>query len=175
MLFIWLDSPGSIFYKQTRIGQFGKHIKVWKFRTMKENAEEELEKDLAEHEDLYREWIANRKLKNDPRVTAVGSVLRKLSLDELPQLWNVVKGEMSLVGPRPIVDSEVSNYGDCFSLYLRVKPGMTGFWQVSGRNNVSYEERVRLDEYYVRNWSIWLDIYILFKTIPAVITASGAY
>lgn len=175
MLAIWLDSPGNIFYQQTRIGQYGKNIRVWKFRTMKANAEEELEKHLTKHPDLYSEWITTRKLKNDPRITRIGSVLRRISLDELPQIWNVIKGEMSLVGPRPIVDSEIIYYGDCFPLYLRVKPGMTGIWQVSGRNNVSYEERVRLDEYYVRNWSIWLDVYILFKTIPALITTSGAY
>ena len=121
------------------------------------------------------EWQRDQKLKNDPRVTPVGRFLRKTSLDELPQLWNVLKGEMSLVGPRPIVQAEIEKYGQCFRNYARVRPGITGLWQVSGRNNTTYDQRISFDEYYVRNWSVWLDLYILVKTISVVITGYGAY
>ena len=120
------------------------------------------------------EWNANRKLRNDPRVTSVGRFLRKTSLDELPQLWNVLIGEMSLVGPRPIVDAERHHYREQIVLYEGVLPGLSGLWQVSGRSDTSYEERVRLDSYYVRNWSIWLDLCILARTIPALLFRRGA-
>ncbi len=116
-----------------------------------------------------------RKLKHDPRITRMGKWLRRTSLDELPQLWNVLRREMSLVGPRPIVDEEVHHYGDKFGLYTRVLPGITGLWQVSGRSDTTYEERVSLDAYYVRNWSVWLDFYILIKTIGVVVRGQGAY
>jgi lipopolysaccharide/colanic/teichoic acid biosynthesis glycosyltransferase len=119
--------------------------------------------------------LKDHKLKDDPRITAVGRFLRKTSLDELPQLWNVVKGEMSLVGPRPIVSAEIEKFGESYDTYTRVPPGITGPWQVSGRNSLSYEERVRLNEHYVRNWSVWLDLFILFKTIRVVLTSDGAY
>ncbi|MEL6763560.1 MAG: sugar transferase, partial [Cyanobacteria bacterium J06607_6] len=121
------------------------------------------------------EWEKERKLKSDPRITRIGRLLRRTSLDELPQLWNVLRGEMSLVGPRPIVDAEVAHYADKFELYKRVPPGITGLWQVSGRNDVTYSERVNLDAYYVRNWSVWLDIYILLRTIWVVLIGDGAY
>jgi lipopolysaccharide/colanic/teichoic acid biosynthesis glycosyltransferase len=124
---------------------------------------------------LQTEWKDNQKIKNDPRVTAVGKILRRFSLDELPQFINIFHGEMSLVGPRPIVQEEIPNYGENYQLYTKVKPGLTGLWQVSGRNDLTYEERVNLDEYYVRNWSVWMDIYIIATTINAVMTGKGAY
>jgi lipopolysaccharide/colanic/teichoic acid biosynthesis glycosyltransferase len=150
-------------------------IQVWKFRTMLSNAEELLQQLLVRNPQLQTEWLKDHKLKDDPRITAVGRFLRKTSLDELPQLWNVVKGEMSLVGPRPIVSAEIEKFGESYDTYTRVPPGITGPWQVSGRNSLSYEERVRLNEHYVRNWSVWLDLFILFKTIRVVLTSDGAY
>jgi lipopolysaccharide/colanic/teichoic acid biosynthesis glycosyltransferase len=121
------------------------------------------------------EWRANRKLRDDPRLTRAGRFLRKFSLDELPQLWNVFRGEMSLVGPRPIAADEMVRYGEGIELYTKVLPGITGLWQVSGRNDTTYDERVRLDEYYVRNWSVWMDLWILGRTLRCVITRQGAY
>jgi Undecaprenyl-phosphate galactose phosphotransferase WbaP len=174
-LAIKLDSRGPALYCQRRIGYGNKVFTAWKFRSMVTNAEAALEQYLEENPDLREEWERDHKLKNDPRVTAVGRFLRKTSLDELPQLWNVLTGDMSLVGPRPIVDKEVSRYGRSFDLYTRVKGGLTGLWQVSGRNDTSYEERVQLDVYYVRNWSVWLDLCILFRTIAVVLLRKGAY
>jgi lipopolysaccharide/colanic/teichoic acid biosynthesis glycosyltransferase len=139
------------------------------------NAEQDLKEYLLKHPSLHTEWQDNQKIKNDPRVTAVGKILRRFSLDELPQFINIFHGEMSLVGPRPIVQEEIPNYGDNYHLYTKVKPGLTGLWQVSGRNDLTYNERVNLDEYYVRNWSVWMDIYIIATTINAVLTGKGAY
>jgi len=170
-----LDSHGPIFYCQRRIGHRGDVFKAWKFRSMAVDADRILEDYLQKDPSLRQEWERARKLKNDPRVTRVGRFLRKTSLDELPQLWNVLKGDMSLVGPRPIVDQEISKYGARFELYTRVKGGITGLWQVSGRNDTSYEERIRLDLFYVRNWSVWLDFCILFRTIAVVLFRKGAY
>lgn len=172
---IRLDSPGPIFYGHIRIGQGGRRFRAWKFRSMVQNADQVLESYLQEHPELREAWETNQKLKNDPRVTRVGRFLRRTSLDELPQLWNILRGEMSLVGPRPIVDEEIWRYGDKLALYSKVTPGLTGMWQVSGRNDISYDERVNLDAYYVRNWSVWLDIYILLKTVWVVIVGEGAY
>lgn len=172
---IRLDSPGPIFYSQLRIGQGGQHFKAWKFRTMVTNADQTLNDYLDAHPELRDAWEKHQKLKDDPRVTRIGRFLRRTSLDELPQLWNVLRGEMSLVGPRPIVDEEVPRYSNKFELYKKVIPGLTGLWQVSGRNNITYEERISLDAYYVRNWSVWLDVYILMRTIWVVITGEGAY
>lgn len=174
-LCIRLDSKGPVFFTQKRIGQGGKNIRVVKFRTMAVNAEEILDKALDENPELREEWAAGQKLTKDPRLTRVGAFLRRTSLDELPQVFNVIRGEMSLVGPRPIVESEIARYGDGFDLYTRVKPGITGLWQVSGRNSVSYARRVELDRYYVYNWSVWLDIYVIIRTIPAVLFGKGAY
>lgn len=174
-VFIKLDSKGSIFYSQSRVGYQGKPIQVWKFRTMVKNADQILEDFLNQNPELRSEWDDDYKLKSDPRITRVGHILRKLSLDEIPQIWNVLKGEMSLIGPRPIVSEEIERYGDTFELYKYVLPGLTGLWQVSGRNNTSYERRVNLDGYYVQNWSMWLDIYILIKTLWVVISRDGAY
>lgn len=172
---IRLDSPGPIFYGQMRIGQGGKPFKAWKFRTMVKGAHEYLQDYLNQNPELREVWERDQKLRHDPRVTRIGSFLRRTSLDELPQLWNILRGEMSLVGPRPIIDEEIPRYGEKFGLYTKVIPGLTGLWQVSGRNNVTYEERVNLDAYYVRNWSVWLDIYILMRTIWVVATGEGAY
>ncbi len=174
-ILIRLDSPGPIFYGQMRIGQGGRRFKAWKFRSMVRDADQVLERYLQVHPELREAWETAHKLKNDPRVTRVGRFLRRTSLDELPQLWNILRGEMSLVGPRPIVDEEIWRYGDKLSLYSKVTPGLTGMWQVSGRNDISYEERVNLDAYYVRNWSVWLDIYILLKTVWVVFIGEGAY
>jgi Undecaprenyl-phosphate galactose phosphotransferase WbaP len=173
-LAVKLDSPGPVFYAQTRIGKGGRKFRAWKFRTMVQDAEQVLERHLRAPE-LREEWERDHKLRHDPRVTRVGRLLRRTSLDELPQLWNVLRGEMSLVGPRPIVDEEVAKYGPRFTLYAQVLPGITGLWQVSGRNDTTYEERVELDSYYVRNWSPWLDLYILARTVWVVLTAKGAY
>ena len=169
------DSRGPILFRQRRIGRNGKHFSVYKFRTMAANAAELLEEHLAANPDARREWEETQKLKDDPRITRVGRFLRKTSLDELPQLINVLKGEMSLVGPRPIVDAEIARYGHDYELYTRVQPGITGLWQVSGRNDLSYAERVWLDRHYVCNWSVWLDILIIARTVPEVLHCSGAY
>jgi lipopolysaccharide/colanic/teichoic acid biosynthesis glycosyltransferase len=142
---------------------------------MQVNGDELLQRALAEDGVMRDEWVRNRKLRRDPRITRVGRFLRRTSLDELPQLWNVLRGEMSLVGPRPIVEEEIAAYGRNFSLYCRVTPGLTGLWQVSGRNTVSSSDRVRLDSYYVRNWSPWLDLHILARTAKVVLTGQGAY
>jgi len=174
-LLIKLDSGGGVIYGQRRIGLGGRWFTAWKFRSMIENADVVLERFLLNDPALRREWERDHKLKNDPRVTRVGRFLRKTSLDELPQLWNVLMGDMSLVGPRPIVEKEVSKYGRGFELFTRVKGGITGLWQVSGRNDTSYEERVQLDLFYVRNWSVWLDFCILFRTIAVVLFRKGAY
>jgi Undecaprenyl-phosphate galactose phosphotransferase WbaP len=174
-ILIALDSQGPVFYRQTRIGRYGRRFHVYKFRTMVQNADELLQTYLAEYPDLRTEWLATHKLKNDPRITRVGAILRKTSLDELPQLWNILIGEMSLIGPRPIVDAEVEKYGDCFELYIQVRPGLTGLWQVSGRSDTSYERRVELDKYYVLNRSLKLDLQILWKTVFVVLKKDGAY
>jgi Undecaprenyl-phosphate galactose phosphotransferase WbaP len=170
-----LESPGKVLYRQSRIGLDCEKFWVWKFRTMRVNSEQMLAGHLAKNPEAAEEWRSGQKLKNDPRVTRLGRILRKASLDELPQLVNVVRGEMSMVGPRPIVDSEIQKYGSAFALYRQVIPGLTGLWQVSGRNLRSYDERVELDTYYVRNWSPWLDIYLLARTIKVVVTGYGAY
>lgn len=175
MILITLDSRGPVFYRQTRIGRFGRKFHVYKFRTMVQNADQILQTYLDNSPELKAEWLATHKLKNDPRVTRVGAVLRKLSLDELPQIWNIIIGDMSLIGPRPIVDAEVEKYGKCFNLYIQVRPGLTGLWQVSGRNDTTYERRVELDEYYVLNRSLILDLQILWKTVYVVLRKDGAY
>ena len=172
-----LKSPGPVFYGHQRIGRNGKHFTAWKIRTMVLDAPEVLERVLATDPAAREEWAQTQKLKNDPRIIPgrISRFQRRTSLDELPQLWNVLRGDMSLVGPRPIVDDEVDKYSDMFSLYLRVRPGLTGLWQVSGRNNTTYQDRVRLDSYYVRNWSPWLDYYILLRTIRTIVLREGAF
>ena len=174
-MLVRLESPGPIFYGHNRVGRDHSTFRIWKIRTMKLNADKLLQDALARDEALREEWMRDRKLRRDPRVTRVGRFLRKTSLDELPQFWNVLRGEMSLVGPRPIVEEEIPSYGPNFLLYCRVTPGLTGLWQVSGRNAVSRRDRVQLDSYYVRNWSPWLDLHILARTARVVITGLGAY
>ncbi|WP_457569119.1 undecaprenyl-phosphate galactose phosphotransferase WbaP [Desulfurobacterium sp.] len=173
---IKLDSDGPVFFVHKRVGKDGKEIGVIKFRTMYKDAQERLDKLLAENEEIRKEWETYFKLKNDPRITKVGKFLRKTSLDELPQIFNVLKGDMSLVGPRPVVKKEIEKYyRDFAQYYYLVKPGITGLWQVSGRSDTDYDKRVRLDTWYVLNWSLWLDIIILIKTVKTVLKKEGAY
>jgi len=172
---IKLTSRGPVFYGQTRVGRGSRAFKAWKFRTMVQDADVVLRKHLENDPALAEEWRHTHKLKRDPRVTRLGKLLRRASLDELPQLINVITGEMSLVGPRPIVAAEVEKYGEHYAFYRRVTPGITGLWQVSGRNNTTYDQRVAFDQYYVLNWSIWLDLYISKRTVGTVLTGDGAY
>jgi UDP-galactose-lipid carrier transferase len=166
---------GSAFFGHTRIGQHGRKFKCYKFRSMVPNADKVL-KELLERDPVARaEWDKDFKLKNDVRITRIGSLLRKTSLDELPQLWNVLRGDMSLVGPRPVIEKEIERYGEEAAYYLLAKPGMTGLWQVSGRNDTDYARRVFLDAWYVKNWSLWYDISIIFKTVGVVLKRDGAY
>lgn len=171
---IKLDSPGPAIYGQERLGTGGQTFRCRKFRTMCLDAEKSLDEHLQNDPTLQAEWERDQKLHGDPRVTRVGRFLRKTSLDELPQLWNVLKGEMSLVGPRPIVKAEVPRYGSMYELYKRVRPGISGLWQVGGRSDTGYAERVALDAYYVRNWSVWLDLVILARTVATVASRRGA-
>ncbi len=170
-----MSSRGPVIYGHERIGRYGRHFRAWKFRTMFQDSNLVLDQYLEDNPDLKEEWERDHKLRYDPRITRIGRFLRKTSLDELPQLWNVIRGDMSLVGPRPIVTKEIEKYGPYFGLYTMVKPGITGLWQVSGRNNTTYDERVQLDAYYVRNWSPWVDAFLLLKTIRIVLFARGAY
>jgi len=174
-LLIKMSSRGPVFYKHRRVGLDGKELWIWKFRTMSYDAELALKERLKKNPELQMEWQTNFKLKDDPRTTDIGRFLRRTSLDEFPQIWNVLKGEMSLIGPRPIVTEEIALYGDEFEIYKQVLPGITGLWQISGRNDLPYHDRVKLDVYYIQNWSIWLDIHILMHTILATIQARGAY
>jgi Undecaprenyl-phosphate galactose phosphotransferase WbaP len=174
-LCVVLSSPGPVFFSHRRIGRSGKFFSMWKFRTMCVNSAEVLEQHLAKHRELRAEWAENHKLKLDPRVTPLGRFLRRSSLDELPQLWNVLTGRMSLVGPRPIVAAEAEKYGRDFAYYLAVKPGIAGLWQASGRSTLSYDERVMLDRRYVEEWSFWGDFRILLRTLTKVVNSHGAY
>lgn len=166
---------GPVFYNHTRLGKNGKIFKCHKFRTMKTDSEHLLRDYLKENPDANSDWLLKRKLKKDPRVTQIGQYLRRTSVDELPQLVNVIKGEMSLVGPRPIVTDEVPHYGSLISYYLNMTPGMTGLWQVSGRTDTSYEERVKLDVWYCKNWTLWNDVVVLLKTFNTLVSRHGAY
>jgi Undecaprenyl-phosphate galactose phosphotransferase, WbaP/exopolysaccharide biosynthesis polyprenyl glycosylphosphotransferase len=166
---------GSPIYGHERVGLKGRKFKCLKFRSMIINSQEILQNLLATDPDARAEWEKDFKLKNDPRITPIGHFIRKTSLDELPQLWNVLKGEMSLVGPRPVVEAELERYGADVDYYFMTKPGMTGLWQVSGRNDTDYTTRVYLDTWYVKNWSLWYDIAIMFKTINVVLRRDGAY
>jgi lipopolysaccharide/colanic/teichoic acid biosynthesis glycosyltransferase len=169
-----LSSPGPILYRHKRVGRFGREFHVWKFRSMFVNANEILQEYLEKNPDARREWAATQKLRADPRVTRLGSFLRKTSLDELPQLINVLAGSMSLVGPRPIVTGEKTRFGDAYFFYTSARPGLSGLWQVSGRSDLSYEQRIALDESYVRNWSLIEDIRILWRTAGVVWGSRGA-
>ncbi|MDI7862054.1 sugar transferase [Rhizobiaceae bacterium n13] len=175
MALVKLSDGGSVFYGHRRIGHNGQTFRCLKFRTMVPEGDRVLQEYLRTNPEAYEEWRKTRKLQNDPRVTIVGSVLRKLSLDELPQLINIIRGEMSVVGPRPVVEDELELYESAAVYYLRARPGLTGLWQVSGRNDVSYATRIAFDTHYVMNWSLLNDLVIVFKTIPAVCLSRGSY
>lgn len=174
-IWIYIDSPGPVIFKHTRIGKNGKKFFCYKFRSMCIDAKEKLAELLENDPVAKAEWKRDFKLKNDPRITKSGAFLRRTSLDELPQIFNVLKGEMSLVGPRPVIEEELERYGEYVNDYLMVKPGITGMWQINGRNDTSYAERVCMDSWYVRNWSIWIDNLILWRTLKSVIRCKGAY
>ena len=172
---IWITSGAPVLYGHERIGLGGRRFRCWKFRTMSSNSAEILRRHL-EHDDAARaEWSASRKLRRDPRITRFGSVLREYSVDELPQLLNVILGDMSLVGPRPVVEDELSYYGKKVEAYFSARPGITGLWQVSGRSDTDYARRVEFDAEYVRSWSLGRDMRILLRTVPAVLGARGSY
>jgi Undecaprenyl-phosphate galactose phosphotransferase WbaP len=174
-LAVKLSSPGPVLYGHTRVGLNGSHFTTYKFRTMVVDAEERLKALLETDSAVRAQWEANHKLKDDPRITGIGKILRRLSFDEFPQLINILKGEMSLVGPRPIVDDEIEKYGEDFTHIFSVKPGLTGLWQVSGRSDTDYASRVSFDTYYHQSWSVWLDLWVLYKTFGVVIKGRGAY
>jgi exopolysaccharide production protein ExoY len=166
---------GPIIYSHSRTGRHGRSFGCLKFRTMVPNADQVLRDLLHKDPDLHREWMRDHKLRNDPRVTAIGRFLRRTSLDELPQLWNVLKGDMSLVGPRPVVRDELQRYGRRLDTFLTAKPGVTGLWQVMGRSDSCYRRRVALDSFYVRKRSLLMDIAILLRTVKVVLRGRGAY
>ncbi len=174
-LLVRLDSPGPVLYKQERMGKDGRKIMVYKFRSMQVNADDVLEDYLAKNPRARSEWDQTQKLRHDPRITRVGKWIRAFSVDEMPQLFNILKGDMSLVGPRPIMLGQKNLYGRGIESYCRVRPGLTGLWQVSGRNRTPFYQRTLFDVYYVRNWSIWLDISILVRTVWVVLSRDGAY
>lgn len=176
-LLIFFSSPGKIFYSQERIGRGGKPFRCYKFRSMHPQADKYLDSLLANNPRLKEEWEKTYKLKKDPRITWIGSILRKTSLDELPQFWNVLKGDLSIVGPRPVVKEEINKYyrNKAYDI-LSIRPGLTGIWQVSGRNDIqSYEKRIQYDEYYVKNHSFLLDLKLIAKTVPVILFSKGAY
>ena len=174
-LLVKATSSGPGLFCQQRVGRDGQLFPCLKFRTMVPDAQQQLERLLAEAEEARLEWERDQKLRYDPRVTAIGEFLRKTSLDELPQLFNVLIGHMSIVGPRPIVQGEIVRYGSRFAAYCTVRPGLTGLWQVSGRNDVSYARRVRLDSFYARRQSLALNVSICFQTVPAILSSRGCY
>ena len=169
-----ISSPGPILYRQRRIGRFGREFELWKFRSMYVHSDEILSNHLQANDEAAREWAQSRKLRMDPRVTRLGNLLRRASLDELPQFLNVLAGDMSLVGPRPIVSAEKAQYRDAYFFYASARPGLTGLWQVSGRSNLTYHQRVALDETYIRRWNLALDIQILWRTARVVCQSKGA-
>jgi undecaprenyl-phosphate galactose phosphotransferase len=176
-ILVYLSSPGQIIYSHERMGRGGKPFKCYKFRTMNQDADQYLQDILSVNPLLRLQWESSFKLKQDPRVTPIGAFLRKTSLDELPQFWNVLKGDLSIVGPRPVVHKELKKYyGVKAYKILSIRPGLTGPWQVSGRNNIdSYKKRVSLDEYYVDNQSFLMDLKLIAKTIPVMLFSKGAY
>ena len=174
-LLVKFSDGGKVLYGHRRIGRNGEVFRCLKFRTMVENGDEVLAAHFAGNPQSRDEWLATRKLQDDPRVTRVGAVLRKLSLDELPQIFNILRGDMSIVGPRPVVRDELELYGAAAECYLKSRPGLTGLWQVSGRNDVSYRARVAFDRHYVENWSFASDLKIIVRTVPAVFSSRGSY
>ncbi|VWX56456.1 UDP-phosphate galactose phosphotransferase [Burkholderiales bacterium 8X] len=171
---VCLSMGRPIHFWQNRLGHGGKRFRFYKFRSMVQNSDVVLDEFLSRNDMARTEWDTFQKLDKDPRITPIGQIIRKLSLDELPQFWNVLKGDMSLVGPRPCMERQRSLYGHAWDHYCSMRPGLTGLWQVSGRNRLSYAQRVELDMQYVDNWSLWLDIKILFKTVRTVITGEGS-
>lgn len=174
-LAVKLSDRGPAFFGQTRIGADGKPFKVWKFRTMVPDADRRLREHLGRNPQAEQEWLASRKLRSDPRITRLGHVLRKYSVDELPQLFNILTGDMSFVGPRPITEAECVLYGRSLRHYFSCRPGLTGIWQVSGRSDVTYRRRVALDRSYSIHWSPLLDIILLLKTVPVALSGRGSY
>jgi len=174
-LAIAFESRGPILFSQVRIGRGGRRFRIWKFRSMAVDADEMLQERLERNHADALEWLMTHKLRNDPRVTRVGRLLRRTSLDELPQLWNVLRGDMSMVGPRPIVEEEIPKYGAALALYTQVRPGLTGLWQVSGRNDTTYRERVDLDCRYIRTWTLLEDLHVALRTVRVVMDGQGAY
>lgn len=168
------EDDGPLFYEQLRYGKGGKQFRIYKFRSMCMNADKRLKEYLNQNDEAKKEFEENHKLKNDPRITKIGNVLRKTSIDELPQLINVLKGDMSLIGPRPVVDGEIQKYGKNKDKFLSVRPGITGYWAANGRSDTSYDERIKMELYYVDNISFKLDVKIFFKTILSVIKKEGA-
>lgn len=168
------EDDGPLFYEHLRYGKDGKKFRIYKFRSMCIDADKKLKEYLIQNDDARREFEENQKLKNDPRITKIGKVLRKTSIDELPQLINVLKGDMSIIGPRPVVDGEIEKYGKNKDKFLSVRPGITGYWAANGRSDISYDERMKMELYYVDNMSLKLDIKIFFKTILSVIKKEGA-
>lgn len=175
VIILKLTDSGPLLYGHRRVGFAGREFRCWKFRTMVVDGDAVLRRHLRENPAKAALWNEQRKLADDPRVTPIGAVLRKLSLDELPQLLNVLTGEMSLVGPRPVVRSELDHYASSTRHYLSARPGLSGLWQISGRSNTTYLERVQLDRFYVMNWNLWMDLRIIFMTIPAVALSRGAH
>ncbi len=174
-LIVKFDSPGPILYRHTRIGRHGESFQLLKFRTMFHQSDFLLHDHLASNDDARKEWACYRKLRHDPRITRMGGFLRRTNLDEVPQLLNVLRGEMSLVGPRPIVEEELLRYGPGGGLYTAARPGVTGLWQVSGRGSLKYERRVALDVEYVSTWTLGRDFIMLIRTVGAVWTCRGAF
>jgi exopolysaccharide production protein ExoY len=173
-LLVAATSPGPVIFRHRRIGVGGRQFECFKFRTMQIDAERRLRDLLAKDPAARREWELKHKLSDDPRVTPLGSLMRRSSLDELPQLFNILFGQMSMVGPRPIVDSEIAKYNEHFAVYASGRPGLTGLWQVKGRNTTSYDQRVAYDVEYLRNWSLWKDLRILIMTVGHVFEGTGA-
>ena len=174
-LLVKISSPGPVLYGHKRLGKNGKPFYAYKFRSMVMDADERLKKLLESDPQKKKEWEESHKLKDDPRITLIGKFLRRTSIDEFPQLINILKGEMSLVGPRPVTEAEVAKYGDDFDRIFSVTPGLSGLWQVSGRSETDYIARVSYDTYYLQSWSVWIDIWIIFRTFGAVIRGKGAY
>lgn len=174
-LVLYIADPGPLFFVHRRIGHRGRPFGCIKFRSMKRDGDQLLRDYLDHNPQARREWAETHKLRRDPRITPIGAIVRRLSLDEFPQLWNVLRGDMSIVGPRPIVEAEIVRYGRFFEYYCLVKPGLTGLWQVSGRSDTSYRERVQLDVSYVLRKSLILDAWLLLKTVPAVVFSRGSY
>ncbi|MCM2473499.1 sugar transferase [Rhizobium sp. CG5] len=175
MALVKFSDGGKVFYGHRRIGHNGQSFHCLKFRTMRQDGDRLLQEYFLQNPAAYEEWRQTRKLQDDPRITLVGGVLRKLSLDELPQLINIIRGEMSVVGPRPVVEDELEMYEAAAVFYLQTRPGLTGLWQVSGRNDVSYASRVAMDTQYVKNWSLLSDFVIVARTVPAVCLSRGSY